>query len=96
MKWIYLHIFILILVLSNFSQEQRRFNFGIKTGAVLSSFWGNGVDNFEESMSEGVRDFDGSYDAESDSCWIVSYDLFRDCFMVGELQYLRLGKIMGN
>jgi hypothetical protein len=93
MKWIYLHIFILILVLSNFSQEQRRFNFGIKTGAVLSSFWGNGVDNFEESMSEGVRDFDADMMLSLTVAGLISYDFIPGFFNVqGELQYLRLGK----
>ncbi len=93
MKWIYLYVFILILVISNFSQEQRRVNFGIKTGALISSFWGNGVENFEESMSAEVRDFDADMKLSLTIAGLISYDFIPGFFNVqGELQYLRSGK----
>lgn len=68
-------------------------NFGIKTGAVLSSFWGNGVDNFEESMHEGVRGFDADMKLSLTIAGLISYDFIPGFFNVqGELQYLQSGK----
>lgn len=93
MKWIYLHIFTLILVISSLSQEQRKLKFGIKTGAVISSFWGNGADNFEENMSSVVRDFDADMKLSLTITGLINYDFVPGFFNVqGELQYLRLGK----
>ncbi len=93
MRWIYLQILTLIVVISSFSQEQKRVNFGIKTGAVLSSFWGNGVENFEENISEEVRDFDADMLLSLTISGFLSYDFIPGFFNVqGELQYLRSGK----
>ena len=93
MKWIYLHIFTLILVISNFSQERRRVNLGIKSGAVISSFWGNGVESFEENMSSEVGDFDADMILSLTIAGLISYDFIPGFFNVqGELQYLRSGK----
>ncbi len=93
MRWIYLQILTFMLVISSFSQQQRRLNFGIKTGAVISSFWGNGAENFEENMSEVVRDFDADMLLSLTVAGLISYDFIPGFFNVqGELQYLRSGK----
>lgn len=68
-------------------------NFGVKTGVVISSFWGNGIDNFEKVLSEQLQNFDPDMLLSLTIAGLISYEFIPGFFNVqGELQYLRLGK----
>lgn len=92
MKWF---VLLSILIFSNpaLSIEKKRLNYGIKAGAIISSFWGNGIDNFEKNLTEQVSDFDSDQLFTFTAGGFISYDIISSFWAIqSELQYLRLGK----
>ncbi len=93
MRYFHSLALIFFITTAGFSQEQKRMNFGVKTGVVISSFWGNGIDNFEKALSEQLQNFDPDMLLSLTVAGLISYEFIPGFFNIqGELQYLRLGK----
>lgn len=93
MKLFYLLISFFSFVHNCYSLDPKRINFGIKTGSVISSFWGNGIDKFEKKLSQQVSNLDPDMLLNLTIAGTFSYSFIPDFFDIqGELQYLRLGK----
>lgn len=93
MKWLKLFISLQIFLLPVFSQEQKKINYGVKTGISISGLWGNRVDDFEEELSEQVSDFDADQLISLSGGLFANYQIIPSFLTIqGELLYTRLGK----
>lgn len=84
---------ILLTMVQPIPGQHKKITYGFQAGLVISSFWGNGVDNFEENLSGQVPKFDADLFPAVALGALVRYVIIPEFWSVqGELQYMRVGK----